>query len=99
MIYEETKEFLKSGDKVVFIKASTGIGKTIAVLSPLLEKKLRVLWFTRTHKEQEVIEREVGLINEKFNTDFKHVALKGIKHLCLHEDVKSSPFPHQRCSI
>jgi len=97
-IYNCVKNFLgDDGSKILLIEAPTGIGKTSAILAPLLEHKFKILWFVKTHAEEDVILREINVINGTFNARFKAIGIKGIATLCNHEDVKRVTFPHQKC--
>lgn len=96
-IYSKVKNFLDSSSGALFIEAPTGIGKTSAILAPILETNRRVLFFVRTHNEQDIIQREVNRINEKFNRVFKYTAVKGISSHCKIREVRFSALPHQRC--
>ena len=83
--------------RVIFIEAPTGIGKTSAVLSYLLEKYDRVLWFCYTHRQQEVVLREAKRIEEKLGACLNTVLIRGISSLCSLKEVRKSIFPHQAC--
>lgn len=84
-------------NKAIFIEAPTGVGKTSAILSYLLEKYDRVLWFCYTHRQQEVVLKEAGRIEEKIGVHLNTVLIRGISSLCLFKEVRESIFPHQAC--
>jgi len=94
LIYNIVSRFLDSSENELWVEAPTGVGKTAAVLSPLLEHGLRVLWVTRTLKEQEVVLKEVNRINRVHGTGFKVTLLRGISERCPYT---RPPFPHQTC--
>ncbi|RLE91463.1 MAG: hypothetical protein DRN04_12755 [Thermoprotei archaeon] len=88
----------------ILIEAPTGVGKTAAVLSYLLEKYSRIAWFCFTKKEREVVVRELQKIQEKYPIDF--IEIRSIYDACHY--VKSQllklskqgvcyPFPRQYC--
>ena len=78
-------------NRVVFIEAPTGVGKTAAILSYLLENYSRILWFCYTHKQQEVVQRESERIG------LSAVLIKGITSLCSVKEVRESDVPHVLC--
>jgi len=84
-------------NRVVFIEAPTGVGKTSAVLSFLLERYGRVLWFCYTHRQQEVVLKEVENIIRKNNININVTVIRGIKNLCPIKKVRESDLPHQLC--
>ena len=81
----------------VFLEAPTGVGKTAAILSYLLEKYDKVLWFCYTHKQQEVVLREAERIEERTDIRLNTVLIRGISSLCPVREVREAIFPHQAC--
>jgi len=86
------------GEKsTVFLEAPTGVGKTAAILSYLLEKYDKVLWFCYTHKQQEVVLREAERIEERTDIRLNTVRVRGISSLCPVREVREAVFRHQAC--
>jgi len=83
--------------RVIFIEAPTGVGKTVALLSYLLERYNRILWFCYTHRQQEVVLKEAKRIEEKTGASLSTVLIRGISSLCPIREVKKSVYPHQAC--
>ncbi len=69
----------------VLIEGSNGLGKTIAVLSAVLptalEKKLKVLYVARTHRQHERVIEELKAISKK--QPVTGVSLRGRNEMCL----------------
>ncbi|RLE79413.1 MAG: hypothetical protein DRJ52_08455 [Thermoprotei archaeon] len=83
--------------RVIFIEAPTGVGKTVALLSYLLEKYDKVLWFCYTHRQQEVVLKEARRIEEKIGVPLNTVLIRGISTLCPVKEVRESDIPHILC--
>ncbi|RLE78418.1 MAG: hypothetical protein DRJ52_10525, partial [Thermoprotei archaeon] len=85
-------------EKKIYIEAPTGTGKTAAILSFLLENP-KILWFTFTKREQDIVVREAKRIKEKWGLDFKVVVIRGVSSRCPILEVRESPFPYQACLL
>ncbi|MFB3888598.1 MAG: helicase C-terminal domain-containing protein [Candidatus Bathyarchaeia archaeon] len=69
----------------VLVEGSNGLGKTISALSAVLptalEKKLKVLYVARTHRQHERVVEELKAIGRKRNVT--GVSLRGRNEMCL----------------
>ena len=88
-------------NNAILIEAPTGIGKTSAVLSYLLEKYNRITWFCFTKKEREIVIKELQKIQKKYTVDF--IEIKSIYDVCPLVKVKlrklAIEFPRQMCML
>ncbi|MGQ9721452.1 MAG: ATP-dependent DNA helicase [Candidatus Jordarchaeum sp.] len=90
---EEFMEFISKniGDSAVCLNASTGFGKTPAILATLLPwvKKHKIIWAVRTGNETDRPIEELKIINEKLNKEFFGLSYRGKKDMCfLAQDIK-----------
>jgi DNA excision repair protein ERCC-2 len=80
-VYQGVKE-----RKSVLIEGSNGLGKTISALSAVLptavEKKLKVLYVARTHRQHERVIEELKAISNR--QPVTGVSLRGRNEMCLH---------------
>jgi DNA excision repair protein ERCC-2 len=92
-VYSAVKE-----RRSILIEGSNGLGKTISALSAILpialEKKLKVLYVARTHRQHERVIEELKAISKKCKV--AGVSLRGRNEMCLyrfdqklHYDAKS----------
>ena len=92
-VYSAVKE-----RRSVLIEGSNGLGKTISALSAVLpiamEKKLKVLYVARTHRQHERVIEELKAVSKKCSV--AGVSLRGRNEMCLyrfdlkqHYDAKS----------
>lgn len=92
-----------NSSNAILVEAPTGIGKTSAVLSYLLEKYDRITWFCFTKKEREVVIKELQKIQKKYTVDF--IEIKSIYDVCPLVKVKLRKlatewaFPRQMCML
>ena len=89
--------------KNLIIHAPTGLGKTVASLSPCLEfalkNNLTVFFLTSRHTQHAIAVETLKQIKEKHNVKFNVADLVGKKHMCLQDGVsllKSGEF-HEYC--
>lgn len=87
-VYDAVKE-----KRSVLIEGSNGLGKTIsslaAVLPIAMEKKLKVLYVARTHRQHERVIDELQAINKKH--PISGVSLRGRNDMCLNRsDLKQT---------
>ncbi len=84
-IMEKVEEGVRLGTHVL-INGSTGIGKTVAILTPLMDaylsKGLRILYLTRTHTQQEQALLEFSRICKKGEIEAYAVGVQGKMSLC-----------------
>ncbi len=75
--------------------APTGLGKTIAFLSPALpyaiKNDLTLFFLTPKHSQHHIAVETLKLIKEKFKLDFNIVDFIGKKHMCLQPGVEILP--------
>ncbi|MGC8682145.1 MAG: ATP-dependent DNA helicase [Candidatus Acidifodinimicrobium sp.] len=95
-IISQVIETVDSGSKLM-INASTGLGKTVAVMLGALEasKKAgkRILVLTSKHTHQKIFYDTIKSINLASNTNVKFVGVNGKQSMCLLDnDVDSSIF-------
>jgi DNA excision repair protein ERCC-2 len=80
-VYQGVKE-----RRSVLIEGSNGLGKTISALSAVLptavEKKLKVLYVARTHRQHERVIEELKAISNRMPVT--GVSLRGRNEMCLH---------------
>ncbi|MEM3374720.1 MAG: DEAD/DEAH box helicase family protein [Candidatus Woesearchaeota archaeon] len=73
--------------KNLIIHAPTGLGKTVATLSPALsyalKKDLTILFLTSRHTQHKIAIDTLKSIKEKFNLDFSVSSIIGKKWMCL----------------
>src|SRR3989337_1203519 len=71
----------------VLIEGSNGLGKTISALSAVLptamEKKLKILYVARTHRQHERVIEELKAISKKHPVP--GVSLRGRNEMCLNK--------------
>jgi DNA excision repair protein ERCC-2 len=71
----------------VLIEGSNGLGKTISALSACLptavEKKLKILYVARTHRQHERVIEELKAISKK--QPVSGISLRGRNEMCLNE--------------
>jgi DNA excision repair protein ERCC-2 len=87
-VYNAVKE-----KRSVLIEGSNGLGKTISALSAVLpiaiEKKLKVLYVARTHRQHERVIEELKAISKKH--PIAGVSLRGRNEMCLNKsDLKQN---------
>src|SRR5215469_7235006 len=74
-----------SAKQSVLIEGSNGLGKTISALSACLpvaiEKKLKILYVARTHRQHERVIDELRMIYKKH--PISGISLKGRNEMCL----------------
>ncbi len=70
--------------EILFVEAATGIGKTLAYLLPALLSGKRVVVSTATKTLQEqIVKKDLPLLEQLFNTSLNYVMLKGRQnYLC-----------------
>ncbi len=83
--------------KNLVFEASTGIGKTICVLYPVvnyaLENNKKIIYLTRTKSQQQLVIQELKAINSANNTNIFGVGIQGRNNLCFllnNEDISDS---------
>jgi DNA excision repair protein ERCC-2 len=80
-VYNAVKEH-----RSVLIEGSNGLGKTIssltAVIPTALDKKLKILYVARTHRQHERVIEELKAINKK--RPVTGISLRGRNEMCLH---------------
>ncbi|NLE04563.1 MAG: DEAD/DEAH box helicase family protein, partial [Crenarchaeota archaeon] len=87
-IYNAMKE-----KRSVLIEGSNGLGKTISALSAVLpiamEKKLKILYVARTHRQHERVIDELKAVSKKHPVS--GVSLRGRNEMCLNRsDLKQN---------
>ncbi len=84
-LLEATRRVLE-GNGVLLAQAPTGIGKTVAVLAPALEKATRekktVVFLTPRHTQHKIVLDTVELINREKSVKISAVNIIGKKWLC-----------------
>ena len=70
-------------DQKVCVDASTGFGKTSAILASLLPFKRRILWAVKTGNESDRPVEELGAINKKSRKNFFGISYRGKKDMCM----------------
>jgi DNA excision repair protein ERCC-2 len=69
----------------VLIEGSNGLGKTISAISACLptaiEKKLKILYVARTHRQHDRVIEELRLVFKKYHVS--GVSLRGRNQMCL----------------
>src|SRR5512136_1940306 len=80
-VYSAVKE-----RRSVLVEGSNGLGKTISALSAVLptavEKKLKILYVARTHRQHERVIEELKAISNRMPVT--GVSLRGRNEMCLH---------------
>jgi DNA excision repair protein ERCC-2 len=92
-------EFIKTvyeaveNGRSVLIEGSNGLGKTIAALSACLpkaiDKKLKILYVARTHRQHERVIEELKVISTKQSVS--GISIRGRHEMCLHGLVVRHP--------
>src|SRR5512136_1183922 len=76
----------------VLIEGSNGLGKTISALSAVLpiaiEKKLKILYVARTHRQHDRVIEELKAISKKH--EVSGISVRGRHEMCLNQSVKDS---------
>ncbi|MEX2752505.1 MAG: hypothetical protein Q6366_011575, partial [Candidatus Freyarchaeota archaeon] len=84
---EEFMEFISKNidEGAVCLNASTGFGKTPAILAALLPKvkKHKIIWAVRTGNETDRPIEELKIINEALGKEFFGLSYRGKKDMCL----------------
>lgn len=77
-------EFMRKNLKRnICLQAPTGFGKTIVILSTLLERGYPIIWAVRTGNETDRPIEELKIINKKKGTQFFGLSYRGKKDMCL----------------
>ena len=77
-------EFIRKNLKRnICLQAPTGFGKTIVILSTLLERGYPIIWAVRTGNETDRPIEELKIINKKKGTQFFGLSYRGKKDMCL----------------
>ncbi|MGB9748462.1 MAG: ATP-dependent DNA helicase [Candidatus Woesearchaeota archaeon] len=76
----------------ILINAPTGIGKTIAALTPCLKlisknPEMKILFLTSRHTQHQIVVETIMKINKILKKDFKVASVFGKKNLCSFEAV------------
>lgn len=76
---------------VLVAEACNGFGKTISVLSCLLQMGKRIIYGTRTHEQVRQVLLELEKINEKSGESYTAVNLASRDHLCVNPECRGLP--------
>ncbi|HTY76000.1 MAG TPA: helicase C-terminal domain-containing protein [Candidatus Nanoarchaeia archaeon] len=83
VVYNAVKE-----RRSVLVEGSNGLGKTISALSAVLptaiEKKMKILYVARTHRQHERVIEELKAISKKYS-GVAGVSLRGRNEMCLYK--------------
>jgi DNA excision repair protein ERCC-2 len=74
---------LAHSGEALCINATTGFGKTPAILSALLPSRKRIIWAVRTGNESDRPIEELKIIDERFSRHFFGLSYRGKKDMCL----------------
>ena len=88
-IIEAVENAISKKDKLI-IQASTGMGKTAAVLYASVkvakEKNLKVLFLTAKHTHQNIVYETMKRINAESSETIKFAGINGKRSMCLFEN-------------
>lgn len=89
-LVEDTKKTIK-GKSCLIAHAPTGLGKTVATLSPALaetlnKKDLTIFFLTSRHTQHQIVIKTLKQIKDKYNLNFGAVSIIGKKWMCAQPD-------------